>query len=294
MRLLRDELRLLFVTLQFLTRVPVPAWVGREGWNPDRLNRAVRHFPLVGAGVGAVGAALALLAVQLWPPAVAAALSVAATLWLTAAFHEDGLADTADALFGAAPRAKALAIMKDSRIGSYGAAALGLALLLRVLLLAELLRSSSALAATVCVAAHAGGRAAAVALMAVLPYGGDEEHAKAKPLAREVRGRDAAWALVLGAAVLALPGLALPAPAAGGQALVSAFGQAAVSAFGQALGAAAVQAWVAVVAALALLVAAMRAWLRRRLGGYTGDTLGACEQLGEITVAMVFLASWPT
>ena len=273
---LRDELRLLFVTLQFLTRVPVPAWVGREGWNPDWLNRAVRHFPLVGAGVGAVGAAVALLAVQLWPPAVAAALSVAATVWLTAAFHEDGLADTADALFGAAPRAKALAIMKDSRIGTYGAAVLGLALLLRVLLLAELLRSSPALAATVCVAAHAGGRAAAVALMAALPYGGDEDHAKAKPLAREVRGRDAAWALVLGAALLALPVLARPTLAGAAQALASAAGQA-----------------LAVAAALVLLVAAMRAWLRRRLGGYTGDTLGACEQLGEITVALVFLASWP-
>ncbi len=292
MGLLRDELRLIFVTLQFLTRVPVPAWVGREGWNPDWLNRGVRHFPLVGAGVGAVGAVVALLAVQLWPPAVTAALSVAATLWLTAAFHEDGLADTADALFGAAPRAKALAIMKDSRIGSYGAAALGLALLLRVLLLAELLRRSPALAATVCVAAHAGGRAAAVALMAVLPYGGDEDHAKAKPLAREVRGRDAAWALVLGAALLALPGLALPAPAGAGEALMSSFGQPLGAAFGQELAAAAGQAWVAV-AALALLVAAMRAWLRRRLGGYTGDTLGACEQLGEITVALVFLGSWP-
>jgi adenosylcobinamide-GDP ribazoletransferase len=264
---LRSELLLVFVTLQFLTRVPVPGWVAREPWNPTWLNHAVRHFPLVGAAVGAAGAAVACLALLLWPPLVAAALAVGATAWLTSAFHEDGLADTADALLGAVSREKALAIMKDSRIGTYGAVALGLALLLRVVLLAELLRASPLLAAAVCVAAHAAGRAAAVALMAVLPYGGDEAHAKAKPLARQVRRRDAAWAALLGGVLLGLPWLAAPA-------LVD---------MGQVLGAA---------LALALLVAAMRGWLRRRLGGYTGDTLGACEQLGEIVVALVFVAAW--
>ncbi|WP_173402832.1 adenosylcobinamide-GDP ribazoletransferase, partial [Methylibium sp. T29] len=133
---LRHELRVFFVALQFLTRLPVPHWVGHES---KLLQRAVRHFPLVGALIGATGAAVALGALQLWPATVAATLAVAATVWLTAAFHEDGLADTFDALLGAAPREKALAIMKDSRIGSYGAAALSLLLLLRVLLLAELL-----------------------------------------------------------------------------------------------------------------------------------------------------------
>jgi adenosylcobinamide-GDP ribazoletransferase len=264
---LRRELLLVFVTQQFLTRVPVPAWVGREPWNPDWLNHAVRHFPLVGAAVGAVGAAVAGLALLLWPPWVAAALAVGATVWLTSAFHEDGLADTADALLGAVSREKALAIMKDSRIGTYGAVALTLALLLRVALLAELLRASPLLAAVVCVAAHAGGRTAAVALMAVLPYGGDEAHAKAKPLARQVRRRDAVWAGVLGGALLSLPWLAVPALVGAGQVLSA-------------------------VLTLALLVTAMRAWLHRRLGGYTGDTLGACEQLGEIVVALAFVAVW--
>jgi adenosylcobinamide-GDP ribazoletransferase len=267
LRRLRSELLLVFVTQQFLTRVPVPGWVAYEPWNPDWLNQAVRHFPLVGAAVGAAGAAVALLALLLWPPLVAAALAVGATVWLTAAFHEDGLADTADALLGAVSREMALAIMKDSRIGTYGAVALGLALLLRVVLLAELLRASPLLAATVCVAAHAGGRTAAVALMAVLPYGGDEAHAKAKPLARQVRRRDAVWACALGGALLGLPWLAAPAAAGAWQVLGAAL-------------------------ALALLVAAMRGWLRRRLGGYTGDTLGACEQLGEIGVALAFAAAW--
>jgi adenosylcobinamide-GDP ribazoletransferase len=134
-----------------------------------------------------------------------------------------------------------------------------------VALLAELLRTHPLLAAAVCVAAHAAGRAAAVALMAVLPYAGDEAHAKAKPLARQVRGRDAAWAVGMGTAMLGLPWLAAPGWLAAGQAL---------------------GAWLALV----LLVAVLRAGLRRRLGGYTGDTLGACEQLGEILVALAFVA----
>jgi len=264
-RALAHELRLFFVALQFLTRVPVPAWVGYE---PHWLNRSVRHFPLVGAGVGVVGAAVAVAAAQLWPAPVAATLAVAATMWLTACFHEDGLADTFDALLGATSRDRALTIMKDSRIGTYGAAALGLGLLLRVGLLAEMLRHDVGLAATCCVAGHAAGRACAVALMAVLPYGGDDAHAKAKPLAREVRASDAAWAVAVGLAALCLLG-----SVSGG--LADAARAVAAAGIG-----------------LLALLALMRAWLRRRLGGYTGDTLGACQQLSEIVVWLAAVAVW--
>lgn len=261
MKRLRHELRVLGVALQFLTRVPLPR---RLGFEPAWLNDSVRYFPLVGALVGAVGAAVLLAAQRLWPPPVAAALAVAATLWLTAAFHEDGLADTGDALLGAAPRDQALRIMKDSRIGTYGASALVLVLLLRVLLLAELLRRDPAWAAAACVAAHAVGRGCAVALMAWLPYAGDEAHAKAKPLARDVGVGDALYALAIALLVLSWAGSRWPAPAH----VVAA----------------------AVAGALALVLA-LRVWLRRRLGGYTGDTLGACEQLGELGVLLALSAA---
>lgn len=267
-RRLRDEAYLVAVAVQFLTRLPVPAWVAREPWHPDSLNRCVRHFPLVGALVGGAGAGVAWSALLVWPPTVAATLAVTTTLWLTTAFHEDGLADTADALLGTATRERALAIMKDSRIGTYGAAALALALWLRVSLLAEMLGVGALLGAAALVAMHAGARAAAVVLMATLAYGGDEAHAKAKPLARSVRPRDAAWATATGASLLCLPWLAEPR--------VVHFWHGAAAA-----------------AALALMVVATRMGLRRRLGGYTGDTLGACEQLGEIAVALAFVALWP-
>ena len=96
------ELRLALVALQFLTRVPVPGWVG-QGFQADWLNTCVRHFPLVGAGVGGFGAAVLWAALLWWPPAVAALLAVAATVWLTGAFHEDGLADTSMRWAGMCP-----------------------------------------------------------------------------------------------------------------------------------------------------------------------------------------------
>lgn len=259
MNTLAQELRLLLTALQFLTRVPVPAWTG---FAPQRLNHCVRHFPLVGAFVGIVGAVVLVAAVAWWPPLVAAVLSVMATAWLTGAFHEDGLADTFDALGGSVDRERALAIMKDSRIGSYGALALALVLGLRVALLAALVPHGAAPAAAGVVLAHALGRGAAVALMGLLPYAGDAEHAKARPLATTVRRMDVAaavgWSLALAAGAAALGVAPFRALAA--------------------------------LAAAALVVLAMRAWLAGRLGGYTGDTLGATEQLAECGVLLTLTA----
>ncbi|MFG6461014.1 adenosylcobinamide-GDP ribazoletransferase [Roseateles sp. DXS20W] len=253
-------MRLFLVALQFLTRLPVRLSRFEPGW----LNDCVRHFPLVGVLVGAVGAAVLAGASQLWPAWVAAVLALAATVALTGGFHEDGLADTFDALGGVVPRDKALTIMKDSRIGSYGALALGLSLLLRAALLAVLATRPPLGAVAALLASHALARAAAVGVMVSLPYGGDAEHAKAKPLALAVAPRNFVIAL-------AWCGLLLAGLASAGvwppRLLL-------------ALAAAAGVAWL------------MRQWLQRRLGGYTGDGLGATEQLAEIAVLLAFTASF--
>jgi len=266
---LLHELRLAFIALQFLTRVPVPRWVGFE---PAWLTACLRHFPLVGAGVGLIAAAVLWGALWLWPPTVAAALSVVATVWLTGAFHEDGLADTCDGLGGAVSRERALAIMKDSRIGSYGAVALVLALVIKVATVAALAgmagmrptSASLALLLSALVWGHAASRAAPVVLVWLLPYAGDAEHAKAKPLAMQTDGRSVAvaigWLALLAGGLAALwPALALPL-------LVS---------------------WAAGSAATALCAR----WLRRRLGGFTGDTLGATQQIVELSLLLAWLAS---
>jgi adenosylcobinamide-GDP ribazoletransferase len=254
------ELRLACVALQFLTRVPVPRWVGFE---PAWLQACLRHFPLVGAAVGASAAAVLWAALALWPPTVAAALSVLATVWLTGAFHEDGLADTCDGLGGAVSRARALEIMKDSRIGSYGAVGLVLALVLKVGTVAALADSGAAAAAAALVWGHAASRAAPVLLVWHLPYAGDPEHAKAKPLATQIGGAGVAvalaWMALLAATLLwLLPTLRAPLALS------------------------------AVAGLLATLWCAR--WLRRRLGGFTGDTLGATQQIVELAILLAWLA----
>ncbi len=250
------ELRLFFIAMQFLTRVPAPRWVGFE---PDWLNQSARYFPALGLCVGAVAALVLWVAGRVFPPAVAVGLSMAATLVLTGGFHEDGLADTFDALGGAVSRERALAIMKDSRIGSYGALALLIVLGLKAATLTAL---PLALAVPALLLAHTTSRACAVLLIRWLPYAGDVEHAKAKPLAQRVSAGGVsvalAWAMLVGALLVAwrpaqAPLVVLSLLLAGGGTL-----------------------W-------------CFAWLHRRLGGYTGDGLGATQQITELLVLLAWL-----
>ena len=252
------ELRLFCIAVQFLTRVPVPR---RVGFEPDWLNQSARHFPLVGAGVGALAALVLWAASAVFPPAVAVGLSMAATLLLTGGFHEDGLADTCDALGGAVSRERALEIMKDSRIGSYGALGLLIVLGLKAAALTAL---PLALAIPASVLAHSASRTAAVLLIRWLPYAGDIEHAKAKPLAQRV-SRAGAWVAVAWVVAVALL-LFWRVPA-----------HAPLIATGLML------------AGMATLASAR--WLRRRLGGYTGDALGATQQVSELLVLLGWLGA---
>jgi adenosylcobinamide-GDP ribazoletransferase len=252
------ELRLFFIALQFLTRVPVPAWVG---WREDWMHQSARHFPLVGVLVGGFGAAVFWAAAHFWPGSVAVLLSMVATIWLTGAFHEDGLADTCDGLGGTVSRLRALEIMKDSRLGTYGAVGLLAVLALKAAVLADLAKRDLQALLVLLPLAHCWSRVAAVALLRALPYAGDIEHAKAKPMAQQLDAIGLAvalgWALLAG--MLTLPWWPAEMLAAGAAATVAA-------------------AWL------------MARWLRRRLGGYTGDTLGATQQFSEVAVYLVLLA----
>jgi adenosylcobinamide-GDP ribazoletransferase len=239
------------VAAQFLTRLPVPALPGFEhAW----LERSSAYFPLVGALVGAISGAVYVTAHVVWGPPVAAVLAIAAGIAATGAFHEDGLADTADGLGGGQTPEQRLLIMKDSRIGTYGTAALLIALGLKVAALASLGPWAGALSL---LAAHAGGRVVPVVASAILPYAGEAGVAKVAPVSPS-RAR-VALAIVIGAAPFALlpPGLAIGAIIAG--ALASAW----------------------------LLAKAMRS-----IGGQTGDVLGAAEQVFEVCVLLVLAGTW--
>jgi adenosylcobinamide-GDP ribazoletransferase len=247
------------LAVQFFTRLPVTGaladWVG---FSPAMLRASAAHFPGVGWLVGIAACAAFAATWMLMPqaaftPLAAAALATACTVWMTGAFHEDGLADLADGLGGAAERERALEIMKDSRIGSFGAVALVLALLVKVSLLAVLGTVSLAAAAAALLAAHVVSRFWPLVVIHSLAHVGDAAGSKSKPLADALpRG-----ALVSGAAWCVVP-LALVALAQG-PAFVAAG-----------------------LAASAIAFAWMHRLLARRLQGFTGDGLGATQQLCEL------------
>lgn len=249
------ELRLFFIALQFFTRLPIPRWVGFE---PHWLHYASRYFPAVGIVVGAVAAAIYLAALAVFPQTIAVLLSTAAGIYLTGAFHEDGFADTCDGLGGGATRERVLEIMTDSRIGAYGAIGIGMLLAVKVSALAAL---PAVVVAPALVLAHVWSRVAATALIWRLHYAKGE--GKAKPLAQRMSGGEFAT----GAATAAL-----------------------VSVVACSIG---LLPWHALGVAL-LLAAAAAVWqarkFARRIGGYTGDCLGAVQQLSEVAVYLALLA----
>lgn len=252
--MMRRELEYFLAAVRFFTRLPVPAWVGHTAAG---LNAAARWFPAVGALIGALTALVYLLAVQIWPQAVALLLSMAASIYLTGAFHEDGLADSVDGLGGGWEKMRILEIMKDSRIGNYGAIALWLALSGKFVLLNA---QNPALLPLILLAGHTFSRACAVSLLAVLDYVREDQLSKAKPLATRLSPGACIFALFCGL----LPLFWLPWP----QALAG-----------------------------ALLAGGATIWFARKcqrwLGGYTGDCLGATQQLAEIAFYLGLLAHWP-
>lgn len=236
------ELRHFLHAVRFLTILPV----GDAGeLAPDWLVRCAKYFPLVGALIGACAGAVFIAASLLWPPVLAALLAVAAAILITAALHEDGLADFADALGGRTREAR-LVIMKDSRLGTYGALALGLTLALKVGALASL---PLPIAVATLIAAHGLGRLGAVALMATLPYAGNPEATKITYSTEQFRVWEIAPAVAFGLVAI-VPALVL-APSA---------------------------AIIGMILAIAATIGLARL-ARALLGGYTGDVLGAAEQL---------------
>ena len=275
MNLLTRFVREYLIAVQFFTRIPITGrladWVG---FSPDLLRASSAHFPGVGALIGSIAATsyaviAALLPASAFTPLVAATFSTAVTVLATGGFHEDGLADVADGLGGSVDKSRALEIMKDSRVGAFGAMALVLALLAKVALLAILGSVESVPNGWVagfeefplngwyvCAALFAGhviSRGLPLLLIYLLPHVGDTATSKSKPLAEQIAPAGlllaAAWcvtALLVAGALINLTSL--------------------------------------LVACSFSIVGLL--WMgrlfKRRLEGFTGDCLGATQQVCEI------------
>ena len=254
-----QPLRHFLLALQFFTRIPVTGrlaeWVG---FSPAMLRASAAHFPGVGWVVGCLTAAvfaglMTALPVQPAAPWVAAVLSTVFSALLTGAFHEDGLADLADGLGGSLDRERALDIMKDSRVGTYGALALVLVIAAKTTLLALLAQAGGwPLAAVGLFAAHVTSRLMPLFVIRTLPHVGDTAASKSKPLAEAISGKGmfiglAWWVLAILCVWLVFPGVGW---------------------------------WAPVLGSVTGLVWMWRL-LNRRLQGFTGDGLGATQQVCE-------------
>ncbi|MDE2429989.1 MAG: adenosylcobinamide-GDP ribazoletransferase [Burkholderiales bacterium] len=250
------QLRLFFIALQFFTRIPIPQWVGFDmAW----LQQASRYFPAVGWVVALFSAFIYWLTSQWWSPAISVLLAMIAGILLTGAFHEDGFADVCDGFGGGMTSNKVLDIMKDSRVGAYGAIGIGLMLLLKFMLLVSLPISEVIPALLL---AHPLSRLFSCSLIWLLQYAKHE--GKAKPLAQHMSGDEFGIACL----TVLIPMLALL--------------------------------WWHPIAAQRILIAIVlmlvsAAWLARlfvrKIGGYTGDCLGAVQQLTEVACYLGLLAN---
>jgi adenosylcobinamide-GDP ribazoletransferase len=249
-----DEARYFLIALQFLTRLRIRRI---DPFPTDWLPRSAKYMPLVGALIGAVVGGVIYVAAFVLPSAIPILIGLAASMLLTGALHEDGLADTFDALGGGRTPERCLEIMKDSRVGTYGVLALITTFALKAAALSA--TAPGALFGLVIVA-YAGARLAAVIVLAFLPYaGGDNVKVSRTPvdMTRSDIVVASATALIIGLCFMPIVPFVI----------------AALSAFA----AAGFLAWIA----------------HRKIGGYTGDVLGAVEQIYEtafIAVAAALLA----
>jgi adenosylcobinamide-GDP ribazoletransferase len=256
------QVGLLLTATQFLTRVPVPS---AGDFEARRLSESLRYFPLVGGFVGLAGVAVWWLCSLWFPRSVAVGLMLGASLLITGAFHEDGFADTCDGLGGGNRRERALAIMKDSRIGAFGA--IGLIVLLG-LKWSSLVALPAAAFALIVVAAHVASRWCAIGLVWALQYARVEGEGKSRPFDGGLSGGE--WLLSGAIGVIAVAIIAIWPGVAAGTSLVAAAAVGFAAAAGVAIGAA--------------------AYLKHRIGGYTGDCLGAVQQLSELAFLLGALA----
>lgn len=254
-------MRLFYTALMFYTRLPVPKHIDHSA---DALNRATVYFPLIGWIVGGIGVGTYWLGTVLFPPAYLPVLfSMVATVWATGAFHEDGFADVCDGFGGGWNKTQILTIMKDSRLGTYGTIGLGLLLAVKFFALQAMLgvEAFGWAVALKYISAHSLSRLTAATVIGALPYAREDLESKAKPIAQGITSGQLTIAALLGL----LPLLAL-------------------------VGYTGLWIYLTFLIPLALVRWRLIGFFRKWLDGYTGDCLGATQQLTEVVVYLSFVS----
>jgi len=245
--LIKDELNIFLTALQFLTRLPISGWVR---YNPEHLNQSTKYFPLVGLVVAAIGTTFYLVSTILFSEHLSVLIAILATVLVTGAFHEDGLADSCDGFGGSYDREKIMTIIKDSRLGTFGALGLWFLMTFKFLTLVELSAINNLMFMKAFAAGHVLSRYSSLVLILRYPYV-SQSSKNSKPIAESLSQRNFLFAstVALVMAFLLLQEMLL----------------------------------------LPLSLAAVVTWragryFSKRIGGITGDTLGAANQLVELSI----------
>lgn len=243
--------------VMFYTRIPVPSWMTHD---EEMLNKATIYFPVIGWIVGGVSALSLWGFSLLWPWPVAVLLSMVVSVLLTGAFHEDGFADVCDGFGGGWTQLRILEIMKDSRVGVYGAAGLGLMLGLKFLLLQSFDLPQALIALAI---AHPTSRFTALTFIYTHEYCREDALSKVKPLAKQLQFSEMLLALVFAV----IPLLALVVWQSNWM-------------------------YLGVLVPLVLVKLYLGRYFQKWIQGYTGDCLGATQQVAEVVVYLYLSAVW--
>ncbi|MEM6525986.1 MAG: adenosylcobinamide-GDP ribazoletransferase [Bacteroidota bacterium] len=254
---MRQEVTIFFTALMFYTRIPCPKWVDHS---PDMLNKATRYFPFIGWIVAGISGGVLYGVSQFLPVSIAIILSMIASILTTGAFHEDGFADVCDGFGGGWTKSRILEIMKDSAVGAYGVTGVVIILLLKYIALVELAGLVSIVNLIILLfSAHALSRLMAVVIIKFSEYARDNEDSKAKPVAKK---------LPLSAFFIAIF-----------------FGLIPLVYF---------QSFYVLIVLLPLLLITiyLKVYFTKWIDGYTGDCLGAVQQITEVVFYLNFLVIW--
>ncbi|AFM05162.1 cobalamin-5'-phosphate synthase [Bernardetia litoralis DSM 6794] len=252
------QFQLFLTALMFYTRIPVPKWVG---YSDEQVNKSSIYFPFIGWFVGGVAALVFVGSEFLFSHYVAIILSMIATILMTGAFHEDGFADVCDGFGGGWEKMKILEIMKDSRIGAYGMIGMALLLLLKytaLLTLFEYMAISSLNSFWIIfLIGHSLSRFTALTFVYTHEYAREDLSSKVKPIAKKLSATEIIVSSVFGFLPIFL------------------FSPWAVGAL--------------VIAPLFALKLYLGHYFKKWIGGYTGDCLGATQQVSEVIIYLYFI-----
>ncbi len=254
MRTVKNEIKIFFTALMFYTRIPCPKWVNHDA---DYLTKATRYFPLIGWLVGAISALVFFGALFVFTKEVSLILSIITSILLTGAFHEDGFADVCDGFGGGWTKEKTLEIMKDSRVGAYGVIGLVCLFSLKFFLLLSI---DAKLIPLVLFVTHAFSRWCAVTVIYTHLYVREDELSKAKPIAKSITFTNFCLATFFGI----LPFV--------------------VFKNGYVFG---------LIIPIYCVKYFLARYFKKWIGGYTGDCLGATQQVCELFFYLFFIVLWP-